>query len=212
MSFPSKPSFERKTIGIFASQVGRAWGTEFLAGVNAAAEEHDVNLVHFIGGKLVPIRTDDQKQLSFGLYDLAKPGQLQGLLLTGDVAHGVSPEELKTFSDSYGSLPIVTQSVEMDGASMFIANNVEGMRAAVQHLIEEHGYKRIAFIRGIRGQIDAEQRFRAYQDELKAHHLRFDESLVVDGDYTPESAFFLKNANSVYRRSLPRTTAWHSAR
>ena len=49
MSFPSKPSSERKTIGVFASQVGRAWGTEFLAGVNAAAEENDINLVYFIG-------------------------------------------------------------------------------------------------------------------------------------------------------------------
>lgn len=187
MSFPSKPSSERKTIGVFASQVGRAWGTEFLAGINAAAEEHDVNLVHFIGGKLAPILTDDQNKLSFGLYDLAKPGQLDGLLLTGDVAHGVSPEQLKTFSEFYGSLPMVTQSVEIHGASMFIANNTEGMRAAVRHLIEEHSYKRIAFIRGIQGQVDAEQRFQAYQDELKAHHLRFDESLVVDGDYTPES-------------------------
>ena len=44
---------------------------------------------------------------------------------------------------------------------MFMPNNTDGMRAAVRHLIEEHGYKRIAFIRGIRGQIDAEQRFQA---------------------------------------------------
>ena len=187
MSFPSKSSSERKTIGVFASQVGRAWGMEFLAGVNAAAEEHDVNLVHFIGAKLAPIVTDDETKLSFGLYDLAKPGYLDGLLLTADVAYGVTPEHLKIFSDYYGSLPIVTQSVKLDGASMFIPNNEEGMRAAVRHLIQDHGYKRIAFVRGINGQIDAEQRFRAYQDELKANNLRFDEDLVVDGDYTTDS-------------------------
>jgi signal transduction histidine kinase/DNA-binding LacI/PurR family transcriptional regulator len=187
MSFSSKPSSERKTIGVFASQVGRAWGTEFLAGVSAAAEERDVNLVHFIGGKLAPIVTDDKTKLSFGLYDLAKPGHLDGLLLTADVAYGVSPEHLKTFSDFYGSIPIVTQSVKLDGASMFIPNNEEGMRAAVRHLIQEHGYKRIAFLRGLNGQIDAEQRFQAYQDELKANNLRFDEDLVVDGDYTTDS-------------------------
>lgn len=187
MSFPSKSFLERKTIGVFASQVGRAWGMEFLAGVNAAAEEHDVNLVYFIGSKLTPIVTDDATKLSFGLYDLAKPGHLDGLLLTADVAYGVSPEQLKTFSDFYGSLPIVTQSVKIAGASMFIPNNEEGMRAVVEHLIQEHGYKRIAFIRGIGGQIDAEQRFQAYQDELKTHNLRFDEALVVDGDYTTES-------------------------
>src|SRR5512134_2436523 len=101
MSLSSRPSSERKTIGVFASQVGRTWGTEFIAGVNAAAEEHDVNLVHFIGGKLTPIITDDKTKLSFGLYDLAKPGHLDGLLLTADVAYGVSPDQLKTFSESY---------------------------------------------------------------------------------------------------------------
>ena len=187
MSFPSKPSSERKTIGVFASQVGRAWGTEFLAGVSAAAEERDVNLVHFIGGKLAPIVTDDKTKLSIGLYDLAKPGHLDGLLLTADVAYGVSPEHLKTFSDFYSSIPIVTQSIKLDGASMFIPNNEEGMRDAVRHLIQDHGYKRIAFLRGLNGQIDAEQRFQAYQDELKANNLRFDEDLVVEGDYTTDS-------------------------
>ena len=182
-----KPSSKRKTIGVFASQVGRSWGAEFIAGVNEAAEEHNVNLVHFIGGKLKPIVTSDKTRPSYGLYDLAKPDQLDGLLLTADVAYDVSLEDLKAFSNLYSKIPIVTQSVEIDGASMFISNNIEGMRSAVRHLIEEHGYKRIAFIRGINGQIDAEQRFQAYQEELKAHNLRFDEDLVVDGDYSSES-------------------------
>ena len=187
MLSPPKPSSKRKTIGVFASQVGRSWGAEFIAGINDAAEEQNVNLVHFIGGKLLPISTSDKNKSSYGLYDLAKPDQLDGLLLTADVAYGTNPADLKTFFDSYGDIPIVTQSVEIERASMFVPNNTEGMRSAVRHLIEEHGYKRIAFIRGIRGQLDAEQRFQGYQDELNAHNLRFEEDLVVDGDYTPES-------------------------
>jgi signal transduction histidine kinase/DNA-binding LacI/PurR family transcriptional regulator len=187
MLSPTQPSSKRKTIGIFASQVGRAWGAEFIAGINEAAAEQNVNLVHFIGGKLKPIPTSEKNKSSYGLYDLAKPDQFDGLLVTADVAYGTNPADLKTFFDFYGNIPIVTQSVEIDRASMFIPNNTEGMRSAIRHLIEEHGYKRIAFIRGIHGQIDAEQRFQAYQDELKAHNLRFDEDLVVDGDYSPES-------------------------
>ncbi|MEO8354680.1 MAG: substrate-binding domain-containing protein [Chloroflexota bacterium] len=181
-----KPTSERKTIGVFASQVGRAWGSEFIAGIMDAAEANNVNLVHFIGGVLKPVTSPDNKP-SFGLYDLAKPDQFDGLILAADVAYGTGTAEVKALRDAFGSMPIVTQSVEVPGAAMFIPNNTEGMRAAVRHLIEEHGYKRIAFIRGIRGQMDAEQRFQAYQDELKAHDLRFDETLVVDGDYTPES-------------------------
>jgi DNA-binding LacI/PurR family transcriptional regulator/signal transduction histidine kinase len=186
MLSPTKPYSQRKTIGVFASQVGREWGAEFIAGITKAAEENNINLVHFIGGKLTPLRDSNQAKPSYGLYDLAKPDQFDGLLLTADVAYNTSTEERKAFSDLYSGLPIVTQSVEMENASMFIPDNREGMRAAVRHLIETHGYKRIAFIRGIQGQIDAEQRFQAYQDELQAYGIRYEERLVVNGDYTLE--------------------------
>ena len=179
-------SSDRKTIGVFASKVGRGWGTQFLAGINDAAKELNVNLVHFIGGKLAPVPGDDPGK-SFGLYDLAKPEQFDGLLLTADVAYGVSESDLKAFRAMHLNTPIVTQSVPMDGATMFIPSNVDGMSTLVRHLIEDHSYKRIAFIRGLDGQIDSEQRFQAYKDELKAHNLRFNEDLVVTGDFTQES-------------------------
>src|SRR5512138_306611 len=112
------PTSERKTIAVFASQVGRAWGADFIAGVNDAAEENNVNLVHFIGGRLARISTTDQNRPSYGLYDLAKPDQFDGLLVTADVAYGTKPEDLKSFAALYKDMPIVTQSVEMDGASI----------------------------------------------------------------------------------------------
>jgi signal transduction histidine kinase len=61
------------------------------------------------------------------------------------------------------------------------------MRAMIRHLIEVHGYKRIAFIRGIKGQLEADQRFEAYKQELAAHNIPFDERIVVEGNYSPES-------------------------
>lgn len=179
-------SFERKTIGVFASQVGRAWGTHFLAGVSDAARDSNVNLVYFIGGKL-SATPGEESGTSFGLYDLVKPGQFDGLLFTADVAYGVDEADLRKFRALHRDTPIVTQSVPLEGGTMFIPNNAEGMSALVRHLIEEHGYKRIAFIRGLKGQIDSEQRFQAYKDELKAHNLRLDDDLVVIGDFTPES-------------------------
>lgn len=179
-------SSERKTIGVFASQVGRAWGTHFLAGVSDAARDANVNLVYFIGGRLSTV-PGEASGTSFGLYDLVKPGQFDGLLFTADVAYGVDEADLKKFRALHRDTPIVTQSVPLEGATMFIPNNAEGMSALVRHLIEEHGYKRIAFIRGLKGQIDSEQRFQAYKDELKAHNLRLDDDLVVIGDFTQES-------------------------
>ena len=108
-----RPASERKTIGVFASQVGRAWGAEFIAGITAAAEASNVNLVHFIGGKLSPQISTDNPKPSFGLYDLAKPDQFDGLILTTDVAYGTSENDIKLFESTFGDLPIVTQSVNI---------------------------------------------------------------------------------------------------
>ena len=115
MPSATRPFSERKTIGVFASQVGRAWGAEFMAGITNAAEVHNVNLVHFIGGKLSPLNTAGEDKPSFGLYDLARPDQFDGLLLTTDVAYGVSKQDLESFTKVYGSVPIVTQSIAIPG-------------------------------------------------------------------------------------------------
>jgi signal transduction histidine kinase/DNA-binding LacI/PurR family transcriptional regulator len=183
----TKPVPKRTTIAVFASQVGRAWGAEFLAGVIDAAEANEVNLLHFIGGSLAPANGTGSNAPSLGFYDLASPDQFEGILLTSDAAYRTPPEAWKELRRRFGEMPVVTQSVEFEGATMFIPDNVQGMRAEVRHLVEEHGYKRIAFIRGIAGQLDAEQRFRAYKEELKANGIRYDEHLVADGDFTPES-------------------------
>src|SRR6185369_7686910 len=130
MPSSTNPASARKTIGVFASQVGRAWGTEFITGVTDAAGANNVNVVHFIGGTLRPITTPDNK-ISFGLYDLAKPDQFDGLILASDVGYGASAEDLNQLRAVYGKIPMVAQSLEIPGTTMFVPDNMEGMRAVV---------------------------------------------------------------------------------
>jgi signal transduction histidine kinase len=82
---------------------------------------------------------------------------------------------------------MVAHAIETDGVPHLLADNFKGMKLVVRHLIEEHGFKRIAFIRGVKGQIEAELRYEVYKRELEAHNLPFDKNLVVDGDFTPDS-------------------------
>ena len=163
------------------------WGAEFMAGVLDSARASDINVVYFVGGKPVALAAPAFEGKSYGLYDLIKPGQFDGILLSADIGHGTSPEDIKNFCRVFDSTPVVSFAVPAEGVTTFIADNVSGMRAVIKHLIEEHGYKRIAFIRGPHGETEAEQRFQAYKDELQAHDIRFVEELVVNGDYTPES-------------------------
>ncbi|HRJ76795.1 MAG TPA: substrate-binding domain-containing protein, partial [Anaerolineales bacterium] len=100
---------------------------------------------------------------------------------------GVSLDEVKNFIKIFGDTPIASFAIPIKKIPTTITDNSGGMRAVINHLIKEHGYKRIAFIRGPQGQIESDQRFEAYRAELKANDIRFDEKLVIEGDFSPES-------------------------
>jgi len=177
----------RKTIGVFSAHLTRVWGAEFMSGVMDAAEAADVNVVCVVGGKPVDLSSSDDQKISYGLYDVIKPDQFDGLLFCANLAHGLSADDVEQFCRSFSSIPIVAHAIKADGIPSLMTDSLEGMRAIIRHLIEVHEYKRIAFICGPKGQVESELRFRAYQEELKAHKIRFDSHLVVDGDFSPES-------------------------
>ena len=181
------PASNRKTIAVLGAQLSRVWGAEFMAGVLDSAKAQDMNLVYFVGGKPAVMDAPAQGGRSYGLYDLIKPGQFDGILLAADMGHISSADDIKNFCRVFAPTPIASFAVQAEGVSSFITDNDGGMRAMIRHLIEAHGYKRIAFIRGRQGELEADLRFNAYKAELKAHDIRFEEQLVVEGDYSPES-------------------------
>ena len=180
-------SGKRKTIAVLSAQLSRVWGSEFMAGILDSARAADVNVISFVGGKPVALGEPQQEGYSFGLYDLVKQGQFDGILLSADVAHALSPDELEAFYKYLAPVPMTSFAVPLKGVPSVIADNDGGMRAVVRHLIEVHGYERIAFVRGPVGQVEAEQRYNAFLEELKSHNIRHDKHLVVEGDYSAES-------------------------
>jgi len=183
----TKTASERKTIAILGAQLSRSWGAEFMSGVLDAAKSHDMNVVYFVGGKPVALAATEREGRSYGLYDLIKPGQFDGILLAADIGHGPSAEDIKNFCRAFASTPISSFAIQAEGVSSFTSDNTGGMRAVIRHMIEVHGYKRIAFIRGPQRQLEADQRFEAYKQELEAHDIPFDDRIVVEGNYSPES-------------------------
>jgi signal transduction histidine kinase/DNA-binding LacI/PurR family transcriptional regulator len=187
MTLIQRSATGRKTIAVLGGPITRVWGSEFMAGVLAAAKVNDVNVVYFAGGIPAAITSPENGGRSYGLYDLVKPDQFDGILLAADIAHGTSAEDIRKFSKTFAPTPIASFAIQTEGVSTYISDNVGGMRAVIRHLIDAHGYKRIAFIRGIQGTLESDQRLNAYKEELKAHGIRFEEHLVVDGDYSAES-------------------------
>ena len=66
--------------------------------------------------------------------------------------------------------------------------NKSGARSLVDHLIEVHGYRRIAFLRGPEGHEDSYWRELGYRASLEAHDIPFDPALVSTGGFNQSQA------------------------
>ncbi len=67
--------------------------------------------------------------------------------------------------------------------SCIATDNRGGMAQRVDHFLHDHGYRRIAFIKGIEGNADSQQRFDAFIERHQAAGVPVDPELVIEGRF-----------------------------
>jgi signal transduction histidine kinase/DNA-binding LacI/PurR family transcriptional regulator/ActR/RegA family two-component response regulator len=175
----------RLTIGLILDLLGLEYQMSVRAGVADLVKELDANLICFAGGVLLP-PTEFGAQRNV-IYKLVNEANVDGLVILGSLVQFVSPEEQSNFYRHFPSLPMVNVSIAVEGVPSVVVDNDQGTRDALLHLIEVHGYRRIAFIQGPEGNKEAEQRYRMYREALADHDLAFDPDLVAPGVFETRS-------------------------
>jgi len=164
------PAAKRKTLGFLLASLHTGASLVIWPSLLDAAERHDVNLICFPGGRLQA--ADSFEIQRNAIFDLASNKCLDGLITWSSSLGGVlGPAEIRTFHQRYNPLPMVSLAQFMEGMPTVSLDSYFGMRALLAHLIEEHGFKRLAFIRGPEEHYYAQERYRAYLDSLQAFNL-----------------------------------------
>jgi PAS domain S-box-containing protein len=168
----------RPTIGVLISHQTHKNDYSMWQGVVGAARKRDVNVICFVGLWLQsPYGFEAQANV---IYDLVSAQRLDGLVvMAGAITQFVPPEEKKAFIERFRPLPIVTLESEVAGTPNIYVDSLLNMRKAVLHLIQTHGYRRIAFIRGPENHKGANDRYRAYLEALAECGIALDTSLVT---------------------------------
>jgi PAS domain S-box-containing protein len=167
----------RPTIGFLTHGISDEYGSPLWAGILDAALEADVNLICFPGWDLNSPRGFEA--YANVLYDLVSAENVDGLVISGGpMSNFAGLEGFKNFCDRYRPLPIVNIAVELKGIPTALIDNYQGVREVMTHLVEVHGYRRVALIPGPQDNPEAEARYRAYADSLARHGLPLDPSLV----------------------------------
>jgi signal transduction histidine kinase/DNA-binding LacI/PurR family transcriptional regulator/AraC-like DNA-binding protein len=161
------PAADRATLGFLLASLHTGASLVIWPSLLEAAERHDINLICFPGGRLHA--ADSFEVQRNAIFDLASNKCLDGLITWSSSLGGVlGPAEIRAFHQRYQPLPMVSLAQFMEGMPTVAVDSYLGMRALLTHLIEEHGFRRLAFIRGPEEHYYAQERYRAYLDSLEA--------------------------------------------
>jgi LacI family transcriptional regulator, galactose operon repressor len=119
----------------------------------------------------------DLSRRSLPLADLPLlPPSVDGYLLPG-----LAADDLVEYCRRSGA-PLLMYAGKRPGIPSLGPNNQEAARAAVAHVIA-HGRRRIAFLRGLDGNAEAQERYAGYRAALADAGLPYDPALVATGNF-----------------------------
>ena len=167
------------TIGLLLPEIGGYFFFPMLLGIETGAQENGYNLL--IHSALTPPDTHHgMMPLSLGEHNT------DGLIV---FAHSLNAWELKRLHDL--GLPVVLlHQSPPDGLQIpnITFENKMGARKLVEHLIVEHGYRKIVYLAGPEDHEDSYWREMGYIEALHAYGIDYDPALNLRGDFNPERA------------------------
>jgi len=174
----------RPTIGYVTLNSSNEFVCQLWSGVSEYAKAYDLNLVNFPGhlwpADSTAIALDRQGS---ALFDLIDPTHFDGFVVWGS---GIVTDQkrLDEFLVRFANKPLVNIGTKTALGGYTIVDNYAVMYQLVSHLIENCGRQKLAFITGTEGNIDAQERYKAYVDVLTKHKLPVDPINVIKGEFS----------------------------
>jgi DNA-binding LacI/PurR family transcriptional regulator/serine phosphatase RsbU (regulator of sigma subunit) len=123
-------------------------------------------------------------------YDVLDPGAVNGLLLAASTfGAAVQSQPFLEFVRRFQHVPVVSLGHELPGATSVLVEGAGAVEALTQHLIEQHGRRRLAFIQG--NNTESNERLDGFESALLKAGLELNPSLIFEGDFYADSG---KNA------------------
>ena len=160
-------SQQSNALGLLVNELSTLSMPPLLAGIDSVVQQEGYNLL------IASVGHQTGNPLPLG------PHNTDGLLAYAD---SISDEQLEQFHGS--KFPVVLMHRHPPWDLQVPCVNIENRKSTrelIAHLIEVHGCRRIALLRGPEHQDDSARREEGYLDTLKAHGISVDEALIGDG-------------------------------
>ncbi len=173
----------KRKIAAFAN----GWSDEYLLvaleGIKKCAREENVDVYFFIDYSSNN-RQDANVQGEVNILNLARLQDFDGVLLLGNTLNNAGELDILRERILKADIPAVCLEYKIDDIDCICTDNYSGMRELCEHVISEHGVKRIAYISGMSGNEENEERLRALRDVLYEHRLTLNDDDIIPGEWS----------------------------
>jgi diguanylate cyclase (GGDEF)-like protein len=158
----------------------------FRLGINAYCAEAGVDAFFFGMGNLDDADPEDRAKMAF--FDMINRREFDGIIaMTMTFSNRGRLDVLRSRLKALGPIPLVSIGPSLMGEDSVCVDNAHGMRQIMRHLVEEHRYRRFAFVSGPYASEDSRLRLRVFNEELDAAGIRPDERMIFEGNFLPPS-------------------------
>jgi DNA-binding LacI/PurR family transcriptional regulator/signal transduction histidine kinase len=176
----------RTSIALLIDWAENMYHIDLINGVRSKAQEFECNLIIYVGGCInSPRKWESPRNV---IFDMLSGESISGIVVSSaTVGHFSTFEQISKFCNKYVTMPVVSVSVPVEGIPSVVADNKVGFRRLLLHLVKDHHYKRIAFIKGPEGNPDVRERFEVYKSVLSEFGLAIENELVEKGEFIWQS-------------------------
>lgn len=154
--------------------------------VRRSAQQRGALVVGFPGSYLVGA---DSEPLTFDgsfVYELVSPSSVDGIIVASNlILDRAGAGRIRSLQQA-GQVPMVSIG-PMPGVTTVDVDNRRGLERVIEHLIVDHGRRRLAFIRGPVTNPDSLERERVYRTTLAKHGIEPTSDLIVTGNFLESS-------------------------
>ena len=178
----------RKKIAVLIASIDREYQQDFVSGLTSAGANKDMDICIFNtqGHMNVAISSTSEVGESM-IYDLPDLSDFDGIIslpatMGNDIALHKVNEVLRPLHKT--GKPHVSIDVPQEGAVCITFDDAISVEELTEHLITEHGVRKVAFVCGPLNSSVAISRLEACRHAMRKHGLELDERLVFDGEWT----------------------------
>jgi len=174
-------SRKTRVVGLLLNNLHNDFFVPLLNGVESVVRKNDYNLI--IATYHANLRNETPPPIG--------PHNTDGMLVFSD---GLVDEDLKNLNST--GFPMVLVHRTPPSSITIPSVTVENMditKRLIEHLIRDHGRKRIVFLRGPIHQEDSARREAGYKMALEANAIPVDENLVLCGEFERDIAYEVMN-------------------